>query len=240
MRPDLRASFATYGYPHMKYGLDAAGPEVIPAVLRRWNGDSSLNELVQWMSYFPRGFHSVLVAWPDHAVSIGKGHAGSLPTRDSTAGDSLSASTRTAPSPGLRPRLRTSSTPVLGSQATAMSVLGVCAPSLGVGAIRCAAQLRRFGGLAGAVRWHVAGACIVVHAPPGIRHVGQALLRCEGAQARRYRRRRRRLAARVPTLQMWWLQDEIPLRTGDASGRACLAVPRHVDRESPSADALPS
>jgi hypothetical protein len=211
MRPDLRASFATYGYPQMKYGLDAAGPEVIPAVLRRWNGDSSLNELVQWMSYFPRGFHSVLVAWPDHAVSqLGKAIRG------------LSADARFD---GGRFAIGIDADRAFAWFASAPAhFVDTCTWVAGYGHVRARRLLRRASELVlfgaqpsydGSADWPVRfdgmlreHASLSMRLPEfatwdkhfsGVKVLKRAAIEDVAA----------RLAARVPTLQMWWLQDEI-------------------------------
>ena len=207
--PDLRASFATYGYPNMKYGLDAIGAEVIPAVLRRWNGDSSLNELVRWMT-ISSIFHS--------------GDGRLARSRRESIGKAVRGLSADARFDGGRYVIGFDADRAFAWFTSAPAhFIDTCTWVAGFGYVRARRLLRRasalvlFGALPnydGSADWLVrfdgcCGSMLVLRRLPefatwdkhfsGVKVLKRAAIEDVAG----------RLAARVPTFQMWWLQDEI-------------------------------
>jgi hypothetical protein len=67
MPDDRRASFARH-YSQMAWGLRSGGAELLPAILRRWDGAPLLAELVRWIPRFPKAQRAALLASPDHVA----------------------------------------------------------------------------------------------------------------------------------------------------------------------------
>ena len=207
MPQELRASFAARGI-----SLNGVGAENIPGLLRRWNGDDALFELIKWVSYFPSPLRGALLAVPVHvARQLAKASRG------------LSAEARFD---GGACAIEADAARAFTWLATAPAhLIDTCSWLAGYGEVRARRLLRQ-----AAATQPLFGVMPSYDGSPDWLVRFDRLLGSHAALARRLPEFTtwekhfsgvkvlkpvsiedvaRRLAAQVPLLQMWWLQAEI-------------------------------